>query len=339
MRKTIALFLAMLMVLSLIPLAFAENETEGGGVVVIIGGDDSDDNETVEPECVEDADCGEGEICSEGVCEVEIPEEVTEEAGITPDSPLYGLERAMERISLALTFGKSAKAKKGLAHAHERLMEVQAMIAAKKLAKAQVAEEGYEEAMEEVEENLEEIGDGDGEQELADNVEIEDALAENQEALEAANQIRLKVSKSLGEAEKAQIQTMLQSLEGINSAFKVKVQANKNKAKIKIKAGKGATDEEIATLENALKQGKELAGVRITKKGAGVVKKEKPAKVNNKNKNKGSSEEPEAEGEAEEEEAECVEDADCEEGKVCVEGACEDAVDEEPESGDNETED
>jgi len=361
-KKLMAMFLATIMVLSVLPLTLAENETEDSGVTIISPDEQEDDNEIeveedeeteieeeeVEIECETTEDCDEDEICVEGMCErieedrdgdeeeetevedeeeteefVEIDEEVEEEAGITPDSPLHGLERAMERISLALTFGKSAKAKKGLAHAHERLAEVQAMIAQKKLDKAAEAQEDYEEIVAEVEENVEELGNGDGEEQLADAVEIEEAMAKNEKALEAVNQIKLKVSKKLGAEESTKIQEMLQSMEGINSAFKVKVEQNKNKAKIKIKAEKDATDEEIAALENALKEGKELAQVRIVKKGKGIVKeKGKPetedeAEETEKEKEETSKGKPEGAGkpdkDSEEESEEVDEESDSEE--------------------------
>ncbi len=54
--------------------------------------------------------------------EVELPD-----AGTTPDSFFYGLDRAFERISLALTFNKAAKAEKRLQIASERLAELKAM--------------------------------------------------------------------------------------------------------------------------------------------------------------------------------------------------------------------
>ena len=54
--------------------------------------------------------------------EVELPD-----AGTTPDSPFYGLERAFENIGLALTFNKAKKAEKRLQRASERLAELKAM--------------------------------------------------------------------------------------------------------------------------------------------------------------------------------------------------------------------
>ena len=105
---------------------------------------------------------------------VVLAEETAEpvEAGTTPDSPVWGLERAMERISLALTFGKANKAKKGLMHARERIAEVKAMIEAKKLDKATKAKQLHDEIMADVEENIEAISE-DPEEELEDEVKSE----------------------------------------------------------------------------------------------------------------------------------------------------------------------
>ncbi len=54
--------------------------------------------------------------------EVDLPS-----AGITPDSPLYRLDKAIERISLAITFNKAEKADKRLQIASERLAELKEM--------------------------------------------------------------------------------------------------------------------------------------------------------------------------------------------------------------------
>ena len=48
--------------------------------------------------------------------------------GITPDSPLYGLDNAMDRLRLALTFDKAKRAERALKISEERLAEVKAMI-------------------------------------------------------------------------------------------------------------------------------------------------------------------------------------------------------------------
>lgn len=47
--------------------------------------------------------------------------------GFTPDHPLYGLERAVEKVRLALTFNEQAKAEMHVQLAYERLVEAKSM--------------------------------------------------------------------------------------------------------------------------------------------------------------------------------------------------------------------
>src|SRR3989338_5702925 len=101
-----------------------------------------------------------------------------DDAGVTPDSPLWGIERALERIDLALTLNKSKKAKKGLAHARERLAEVQLMIAAKKAQHAEKAQQAHDEDLAGVEEAVDDL-ESDGNSDVA-----EEALGEVSEIRE-----------------------------------------------------------------------------------------------------------------------------------------------------------
>ncbi len=78
--------------------------------------------------------------------EVELPD-----PGTAPDSPLWGLDRAIEKIGIALTFDKGKKVEKRLANANERLAEVHAMIDANKAEHAARAEQAREEEVDEIE--------------------------------------------------------------------------------------------------------------------------------------------------------------------------------------------
>jgi hypothetical protein len=318
MKKIIAFVLALLMVLSVAPVAFAddnatnttvedpveepeneteepdepENETEEPEV------EDEDENETEEPE-VEDEDENETEEPEvEEEEEVEVDENVTEEAGVTPDSALWGLERAIERISLKLTFGKSAKAKKGLAHARERLMEVQAMIAQKKLDKAAKAEEAYEEGMQEVEDNVEDIGDGDAVEELEVQAELEQALSQHRTIIQKTAQLKTKF-KGLTAGQMDQISSIVGSLGNSTGKVEVGVKEQKSKTKIKLKAKEGLTDEQIgqitAQIQEAVASGKS-AKVVLPGKGKSKVKGGDGAEVESEDEgSEDEAEEPEAE--------------------------------------------
>ena len=75
---------------------------------------------------------------------------LTKEAGVSPDSALYGLDRAMESVRLAFTFNNAKKSEIALENAEERLAEIKAMIQAKKQDKAEVAGEYHKKSMEQV---------------------------------------------------------------------------------------------------------------------------------------------------------------------------------------------
>lgn len=67
-----------------------------------------------------------------------------------PGSATYGLDRAMEAVSLALTFDRTSKAKKRLAIAEERLAESARLTQRNQTGKAGKALEAYSSQMEKV---------------------------------------------------------------------------------------------------------------------------------------------------------------------------------------------
>lgn len=270
MKKTIALFMAVLMALSIVPMAFAEegNETAAEDPAEDIPDEAADGDEAVADELAVDEPEAEAETGAENETEseaeeepeaeeeadvVEIPENVTEEAGTTPGSFTWGIDRALERISMKLTFGKSAKAKKGLAHAQERLMEVQAMIAQKRLGEAAEAQEAYDELMGEVQENVEAMGNGDELGDLEDVAEIEQAMAENEAIVAQTSRLKTKF-KGLTAEQSAAITSIVGSLGNSTSVTGVQVMAKKNKTKIKLKAKEGLTDEQVSQVVSQINE-------------------------------------------------------------------------------------
>lgn len=78
--------------------------------------------------------------------------------GVTPDSSLWGLDRAIEKIGIALTFDKGKKVEKRLAVANERLAEVRAMLDKNDTESTEKAENAREEETVEIESELEQDG-------------------------------------------------------------------------------------------------------------------------------------------------------------------------------------
>ncbi len=76
-----------------------------------------------------------------------------EDPGITPDSFLWGLDNAIDQLTLLLTFDQAEKARKGLEIARERLLEVKQMIKENKADAAKKAEEAHGKHLLKVKEN------------------------------------------------------------------------------------------------------------------------------------------------------------------------------------------
>ena len=135
--KTIAILMATLLVLSVMPMVMAQNDTV--------------------------------------VDEAPIDEEVID-AGVTPDSPFYGLERAMERLKLAFMRNKAERALYKIQMAEERLAETEQMIEEDNLEAAQEAEEAHDEILEEAQQEAEEIESDDGEEVAEEALEDVEAV-------------------------------------------------------------------------------------------------------------------------------------------------------------------
>lgn len=216
-------------------------------------------DETVEDETTEEP---EPEVISEEVDEdvVEEEEEVIEEiveedieVGVTPDQPvLWGIERAIERIELALTFNKAKKAQKGLQHARERLLEVQQMIQEKKLKHAEKAQRAHDKILKDVEENIAELGNGDVESEFQEGIDVEKAINRHRTLVQKIGKNRLQL-KGLTAEQEERAQALFESLSGAGEKVQIRIEVKKDKTRIKIKAARGMTDEQISVLEEQVR--------------------------------------------------------------------------------------
>lgn len=83
-------------------------------------------------------------------------------AGITPDSPFYGIDVAMDNIGLMFTFNKEKRAEKKLQIADERLKEAEMMAAANNIEAMEKARMNHENMIQSAEKDREAIGAGDG---------------------------------------------------------------------------------------------------------------------------------------------------------------------------------
>lgn len=157
------------------------------------------------------------------------------DAGLTPDSLLYGIDVALEKISLALTSNPQKKIAKGLAYAQERLLEIRAMIEAKDLAHAEKAVKVHGDLFSSLEDSID-SGSSNSSEELAYSVALEMALEKHKE--------KIKDIEDTLDFEDALAASLAADLDGQTSAFGMKIENHKEKAKAKVHQDGGDEDAE-----------------------------------------------------------------------------------------------
>ncbi len=164
-------------------------------------------------------------------------QEATETPRVAPDQPvLWDVKRAIENIDEFLTLNKAEKAEKGLAHARERLLEVQKMIEEKNLAAAAKGEQAHKRKIERVKQTLEEVSASDPTQELEKEIELERQITEQEVHIKRFKQeIEIKIKGTLTSEQQAQLDALLASFEGTAASVKIKIETEKGKTKLKIK--------------------------------------------------------------------------------------------------------
>lgn len=173
---------------------------------------------------------------------------------ITPDQGfLWGLKRAIENVDSALTLGKSAKAQKGLAHAKERLCEVQLMIQEKKIDAAAKARLRYEQQMNKTEDD---INGMENETEVED---IAERLSEHRKFIAKMNSNAIQARGNLTDEQKAALQNLMAAFNGSTNKVKVEIEAKREKLDIKVKAREAQAKKQAESAREKNKQDLEIA--------------------------------------------------------------------------------
>ena len=173
-------------------------------------------------------------------------QELPEDAGITPDSFVWGLDKAIENINLLLTFDKAKKAEKRLQIAQERLLEVKSMIEQNKLDKADKSKKSHEQTLEKVKQNLDELKKEDTEQ-VKDVTTLESALNKHESKIEELSNevdIKIELNGELTEDQKSAVRNLVSSQRQNSDTVNLKIKIKKDELKIKLKE-KGKTEQEI----------------------------------------------------------------------------------------------
>ncbi|MBN4049198.1 hypothetical protein JYT91_01130 [archaeon AH-315-M20] len=174
-------------------------------------------------------------------------QKIDKDPGVTPDSFLWGLDKALDQSTLILTFDEGEKAKKGLDIAGERLLEVKSMIEENKLEAAEKAQEEHEKTLAKVKQSIKDIEE-DPLEEIKEVIEIEKELEEHEREVEQTFGeliIKIEVEGQVTQQQKDLIDSILNSLKGQIGEVEIEIKNKKDKTKIKIKVKTGKSEAEI----------------------------------------------------------------------------------------------
>ncbi len=182
-------------------------------------------------------------------------------AGITPDSPFYGIDVAMDRLRLFLTFDNVQKAKISLDIARERLMETKAMLDENKTEAASRAQREHGNSLSAVESSLIAIREKNATKELEMEVEIEKELEEHESEVEQVTKgfkIMIEAKGRFSPEQFQRIISILENLENKTVEVKIKIDLEKNETKIKIRETLTTSNEMIEKLVRDIEEKKGL---------------------------------------------------------------------------------
>lgn len=203
-------------------------------------------------------------------------------AGITPDSWLYGLDVAIDKISFLLTFDNTAKARKGLEIARERLLEVKEMIEENKFEAAEKAQNKHANVLDKVTSAIANIERTNSTQEIEEEIEIEKELKEHKTKIENIKgelKVKIKIKGEITEEQQALIDSILNSLENKTGKVKIEIDNKKGKTKIKIELETGKSSEEI---EDEIEKLEIKAGLTEIEVEAEIVNEQSEVKIERK---------------------------------------------------------
>ncbi len=181
-----------------------------------------------------------------GAGEVEI-DELEGDPGITPDSFWYGLDRALERINLALTFNKVRKAEKGLEIAKERLLEAKKMAEEGNVKAMERAQVEHDKVIEGVKARIGELQEDKTENRTKESIRevvgLQRAIQVHEYRIEVLKDVLAK--EELSDEAREAIREAIEKMENKTEVMKQKAEERKGKMKIRLMAIIEKTEEEV----------------------------------------------------------------------------------------------
>ena len=195
----------------------------------------------------------------------------TIDPGVTPDSFLWGLDKAFDQVTLLLVAGDVDKAKKGLEIAEERLAEIREMIKENKLGEAKKAQEAHGKTLLKVKEKVKEVEDDDSLRKIEKVIEIEKELEKHDDDVEQTFgelKVKIEIKGEITQEQKDLINSILNSLKGQTGEVEIEIENKKNKIKIEIEQ---ETDKSEGEIEIEIESIEKEKGVKKQKKALEAI--------------------------------------------------------------------
>ncbi len=170
-------------------------------------------------------------------------------AGITPDSPLWGIDTAFENIDLALTFDNEVKVRKRLEIARERLLEAQLMAERSNVDAVERAQRIHERQLAAVRNTLRLLEGVNATQELRANVEFEQELErQNREA----TKLEIRVRGNLSQEQVDKLLALFESFKNESDEARLEVRQERDRIRIKLRTMDALTEDEVRDIEDEI---------------------------------------------------------------------------------------
>ncbi len=174
-------------------------------------------------------------------------------AGVTPDNIFWGLDLAVEKISLLITLDPAEKAEKNLEMARERLLEVRQMTNENKLDDAAKAEVEFRRSTDDAASSVADVRRQNETQELEDKIRIErktGELIDDLSILHAESRIRLDIRGDVTAEQRAFIQSIFDSMANKTGEIRIRIDSEKGRTKARIEIGAEEIERRIERGQN-----------------------------------------------------------------------------------------
>lgn len=182
--------------------------------------------------------------------------------GITPDSPLYSLDIALEKLQLLLARDNIKKAELSLKFATERIAEVKAMAEKNNLDAAEKAVREHSKLKQEVKLKIKQVKED--REEVKNLIKIEKELFEQESLINSVlTDIESFLGKNLSSSESSVLDNILTSLSNSTAEVEIEIKQKKDKIKIKIEQEGGEDKKEIEKEFKELEKSEGLLELKI----------------------------------------------------------------------------